>query len=421
MSLGSRSSPASVPARRGTLARPSRSGRCRRARCCVPSPARTIVSASIPPRTMSAPTPVVIVSEPPISDSIVSTRPSVIGCVAEVAACSATADVIRPLSPNTRLRPLPASMVSPSARSRSTTARSSPARVASVSVIRSPSSPRDHDVVAVAGRDRVGAAGVGVGRPDAVDVGRVAVERAPSRRSRCRRARSRRRRVLRLVAVRRDRVVVDAADTTSRPPVPVVITSWPPIVVSTAIASDDEPADAVGLVARAAVAEHGLRERLELRELRRVGASAERAAGVEVEDAAAVAEDDVAARAAVDRVVALAAEDDERQRRGLRVDGVVVRREDVGHRKVWTGSVFVTRTTTSAPGGVSAGQRPEAVDRAPAPLLAVDEQRRRPRRSPAPATTSAVVREPDVVRARSSRWTSAPTGGLAKRSTVSFA
>ena len=37
-------------------------------------------------------------------------------------------------------------------------------------------------------------------------------------------------------------------------------------------------------------------------------------AGIEVQDAAAVAEDDVAARAAVDRVVALAAEDDQRQR-----------------------------------------------------------------------------------------------------------
>ena len=59
--------------------RPSRSGRCRRRRCCCRR-RRAIVSASMPPMTMSSPEPVVIESEPPISDSIVSTRPSVSGC-----------------------------------------------------------------------------------------------------------------------------------------------------------------------------------------------------------------------------------------------------------------------------------------------------------------------------------------------------
>ena len=68
--------------------------------------------------TMSSPAPVVIGSEPPISDSIVSTRPSVIGCAPKPRARSDDGRVIAPLSPKTRLRPSPATIVSPSVRCR---------------------------------------------------------------------------------------------------------------------------------------------------------------------------------------------------------------------------------------------------------------------------------------------------------------
>src|SRR5205823_8319013 len=73
------------------------------------------------------------------------------------------------------------------------------------------------------------------------------------------------------------------------------------------------PKHAVGLVARTAVTEHRGGQRL---------------GGRTVKDAAAVADDDVAAGAAVDGVVAFAAEDHERQRRALRVDRVAVVRSE---------------------------------------------------------------------------------------------
>ena len=44
----------------------------------LPSPA-AIVSASMPPKTMSSPLPVVIRSEPPVVEATVVTSPSVIG------------------------------------------------------------------------------------------------------------------------------------------------------------------------------------------------------------------------------------------------------------------------------------------------------------------------------------------------------
>ena len=69
------------------------------------------------------------------------------------------------------------------------------------------------------------------------------------------------------------------------------------------------------------MAEHGLRERLELREVAGIRRRRQQRR-IEVQDTATIAEHDVAAHAAVDDVVALTAEDHQRQRRTLRVHDV---------------------------------------------------------------------------------------------------
>ena len=194
---------------------------------------------------------------------------------------------------------------------------------------------REDEVVAGAGRDRVGAAEGRVGRLHPVDVARVAVQQRPVDEAvvaeddavRVGQQRG-------LAAIRRDRVAAEPAEDD---------------VAAHAVRHDvgaadervdrdneaDGPLHAVRLVARPAVTEHRRGERLEQRERGRVRRRW-RQGRVEVEDAAAVAEDDVAAGAAVDPVRALAAEDDQRQRRGGRVDRVVVgvgqlrRRERLG-------------------------------------------------------------------------------------------
>ncbi len=125
--------------------------------------------------------------------------------------------------------------------------------------------PADHHIRARPGRDHVGAAGVRVERPDAVDRRRIAVDRrvvdeavVAEHDVAARRGRHR------LVAVGRDGVGVDAADDD------VVAEAGGHLIVATDRGVDardvaDRARHAVGLVAGAAIAQHGHREGLELR------------------------------------------------------------------------------------------------------------------------------------------------------------
>ena len=115
----------------------------------LPAPT-SMVSPSAPPRTTSRPLPVVIVSAPPTVAETVSRRPDDSGSCPQRRVSAAIA-VKRPLSPSDDVAPVPADD-----------------RVAA--------GPADDDVVAAAGGDGVVAAGAPVGGPDAVEVGRVAVE-----------------------------------------------------------------------------------------------------------------------------------------------------------------------------------------------------------------------------------------------------
>ncbi len=101
-------------------------------------------------------------------------------------------------------------------------------------------------------------------------------------------------------------------------PMPVVITSAPPIVGSTVVTQAERTHRAVGEVIDAAVA--GLRD--------------DDAGRIDPLHETAVAEDDVAAGAAVQLVGADAAEDHEREGRGLAVDDVVIGRADRQDRTV---------------------------------------------------------------------------------------
>ena len=137
-------------------------------------------------------------------------------------------------------------------------------------------------------------------------------------------------------------------------------------------------------------------------------------AGHEPHDEAAVAEDDVAAGAAVEAVVALAAEDHERQRRGLRVDGVVVGLASAYCVVLAIGSARrrVTSTTTCGARAVALVRRATKLAVAPTTVTSTSTPLTQTR-TPSPRAE----RRPEVVRRRGRRRPSArrPSRGRRRR------